>query len=58
MSTLLKCFLAEIGLSPFDQPNSGVGSKCIYSANLFFHFVLHLEFSSAFLCATAIAHHG
>lgn len=49
MSTLLNCFQAEIGLSPFDQPDSDVGSQCwfiIYLANLFSHSALPLDFSS------------
>lgn len=35
MTTLLKCFPAEIGLSLFDQPVSSVGSTRIDFANLF-----------------------
>ena len=43
MSTLLKCFQAEIGLSPLDQPDSGLGSKRIYSTNLLSPSALHLD---------------
>lgn len=48
MSTWLKCFQVEIWLSPSDQPDSGVGSKRIYPANLLPFSCTSLDFNAVF----------
>lgn len=55
-SRMLKSSQAETGAGPSDQPDSAAGSRCISSAQLFYHPAFHLDFSPACVFFSLLQH--